>query len=111
MIGKYMQQASTRDYSQWWAQKGTFPWMFQQAKPPIEPRVISVRENYERCVRGQQPYWMPAYGFESNIIYGANGRIMASVQAGRANPLQGQIAREELYQYSLEYYNKLYGRG
>ena len=68
-IGRFMQQASTRDYSRWWAQPGTFPWMFQQAKPPLEPRIIGVRENYERCVRGREPYWMPAYGFESNIIW------------------------------------------
>ncbi len=68
-IGRFMQTAANRDYSQWWAQPGTFPWMIQQAKPPIEPRVISVRENYERCVRGQEPYWMPAYGFESNTIW------------------------------------------
>ena len=43
--------------------------------------------------------------------YGANGRVLASIQSDRSNPLQGQIAQEELYNYSLEYYNKLYGRG
>ena len=64
-----MKQAAERDYSQWWQKPGTFPWMAQQPKPPMEKRVIGVRENYERCVRGQQPYWMPAYFYESQIIW------------------------------------------
>lgn len=64
-----MRQASTRDYSQWWQGKGTFPWMMQLPKPPMEKRVISVRDNYIRCVKGEKPYWMPAYFMESHIIW------------------------------------------
>lgn len=64
-----MQQAASRDYSQWWQAEGTFPWMFQQEKEPIEGRPYSVRENYIRCVKGEKPYWMPAYFYESNIIW------------------------------------------
>ena len=68
-VGRFMQQAATRDYSKFWQAPGTFPWMFQQKKPPIEGRPCSVRENYIRCVKGEQPYWMPAYMTESNIIW------------------------------------------
>ncbi len=68
-VGKYMKQAAERDYSQWWQMRGTFPWMAQQPKAPIEKRVIGVRENYVRCITGQQPYWMPAYSYESQIIW------------------------------------------
>jgi len=68
-IGRFMEQASTRDYSKFWQKPGTFPWMFQQPKAPITGRPISVKENYERCVRGQQPYWMPAYFHEANIVW------------------------------------------
>ncbi len=39
--------------------------------------------------------------------YGKNGRIMASIMAP---PEVAEIARDELYNYSLQYYNKLYGR-
>ncbi len=71
--GKFMKQAAERDYSQWWQKPGTFPWMFQQRKPPLTPpeaeRPISTRENYERAVRGQEPYWMPVYFNDSNIIW------------------------------------------
>ena len=67
--GKFMKQAAERDYSQWWQKPGTFPWMFQQEKPPLPKRVIGIKENYERCIRGQEPYWMPAYFAESNIIW------------------------------------------
>ena len=72
-VGKFMKQAAERDYSQWWQKPGTFPWMFQQAKPPLNPpdsaRPIPTRENYERAVRGQQPYWIPQYFTDSNIIW------------------------------------------
>ena len=68
-VGRFMQQAASRDYSQWWQAEGTFPWMFQQEKEPIEGRPYSVRENYIRCVKGEKPYWMPAYFYESNIIW------------------------------------------
>ena len=43
--------------------------------------------------------------------YGANGRILASIQADFRDPQQGAIAADELYNYSLAFYNKLYGRG
>lgn len=68
-IGKFMQQAATRDYSKSWQLEGTFPWMFQQAMPPIEGRPYSIRENYIRCVKGEQPYWMPSYMTERNIVW------------------------------------------
>ena len=68
-VGKFMQQAASRDYSKWWQGEGTFPWMMQLPKPPIEKRVIGVAENYIRCVKGEQPYWMPAYFSESHIIW------------------------------------------
>jgi hypothetical protein len=68
-MGKFMDVAANRDYSQFWAVEGTFPWVCQQPKPPIEKRVIGVRDNYIRCVKGQKPYWMPAYFYESNIVW------------------------------------------
>lgn len=68
-IGTFMQRAATRDYSKSWQEPGTFPWMLQQAKPPIEGRPYSVRENYIRCVKGEQPWWMPAYMTESNTVW------------------------------------------
>ena len=43
--------------------------------------------------------------------FGGNGRIMAFIQADFRDPQQGAIAADELYNYSLAYYNKLYGRG
>jgi len=64
-----MERANTRDYTKWWQKPGTFPANVQQPKPPIEPRPISVRENYIRCVRGEKPFWMPAYGYESNTVW------------------------------------------
>lgn len=69
MIGKYMKRASERDYSRSWAQPGTFPWLIQQPKPPISGRPVSVRDNYIRAVKGEQPYWIPCYFFESNTIW------------------------------------------
>lgn len=68
-VGKFMQVAANRDYSKEWQSVGSFPWVFQRPKPPIEKRPISVRENYIRCVKGEKPYWMPAYFFESNTIW------------------------------------------
>ena len=68
-ISRFMERASTRDYSQTWTLPGTFPYMFQMPKPPIEGRAHSVLENYVRCVRGEKPFWMPAYSFESNIVW------------------------------------------
>ncbi len=68
-VGKFMKRAAERDYSKSWQAPGSFPWVFQQPKPPITGRPISVRENYIRCVKGEQPYWMPAYFYESNIIW------------------------------------------
>lgn len=68
-MGKFMEVAANRDYSKSWQLEGTFPWIMQQVKEPIEKRVIGVKENYIRCVKGQEPYWMPAYFYESNIIW------------------------------------------
>lgn len=71
-FGEFMTTAKNRDYSKWWQEEGSFPWMFQQPKPPIEneaERPISTIENYERCVRGEQPYWMPDYMGERDIIW------------------------------------------
>lgn len=68
-IGKFMQTAAGRDYSKEWQSLGSFPWIIQRPKPPIEGRPYSVRENYIRCVKGEQPYWMPAYSTESSIIW------------------------------------------
>jgi len=68
-MGKFMERAANRDYSKSWQMEGTFPWMFQQKKPPIVGRVASVRDNYVRCVKGEQPFWMPQYFFESDIIW------------------------------------------
>ncbi|MGI6217528.1 MAG: uroporphyrinogen decarboxylase family protein [Coriobacteriales bacterium] len=68
-VGKFMQQAATRDYSKFWQKEGTFPYLLQQPKPPIEGRPHSVRENYIRCVKGEQPWWMPAYFYESNTVW------------------------------------------
>ena len=68
-VGKFMKQAAERDYSQWWQKPGTFPWMFQQAKPPLNPpdsaRPIPTRENYERAVRGRalRGYDSPCFVF------------------------------------------------
>ncbi|SFB32760.1 Uroporphyrinogen decarboxylase (URO-D) [Acetitomaculum ruminis DSM 5522] len=68
-MGKFMETAAHRDYSKWWQKEGTWPAMFQMAKPPITGRPYSVKENYIRCVKGEEPYWMPAYFTESNIIW------------------------------------------
>lgn len=68
-VSRFMEQAATRDYSQHWQIEGTFPWLFQQPKPAIGKRPIGVRDNYERCVYGKQPYWMPAYFYESNMVW------------------------------------------
>ena len=69
-VGKFMKTAAERDYSKEWQSPGSFPWIFQRPKPPITgERPISVRDNYIRCVKGEQPYWMPAYFYESNIVW------------------------------------------
>lgn len=68
-VGKYMQTAANRDYSKEWQDPGSFPWIFQRPKEPITGRPCSVRENYIRCVKGEQPYWMPAYFYESNTVW------------------------------------------
>ncbi len=68
-MGKFMDVAAKRDYSKEWQAPGSFPWIFQRPKEPIEQREISVRDNYIRCAKGQQPYWMPAYFYESNIVW------------------------------------------
>lgn len=68
-MGKFMEIAANRDYSKHWQLEGTFPWMMQQKKEPMEKRVISVKDNYIRCVKGEKPFWMPVYFHESNIIW------------------------------------------
>lgn len=68
-MGKFMDTANNRDYSKFWQGDGTWPQMFQQPKPAIEGRPYSTLENYDRCVRGNQPYWMPAYMYESNTVW------------------------------------------
>lgn len=68
-VGKFMQTAANRDYSKEWQAPGSFPWIFQRPKEPITGRPYSVRENYVRCVKGEKPYWMPAYFDESNTVW------------------------------------------
>ncbi|MBR5995777.1 MAG: methyltransferase [Eubacteriaceae bacterium] len=62
--------AEAKEYV-WKQKERTFPWMIQQAKPPLEKadRPIPVMENYARAVTGNHPKWMPAYGWESNTIW------------------------------------------
>ena len=66
-MGRFMQRAANRDYSKEWQAPGSLPWLMQRPKEPIEKRVISARDNYIRCVKGNKPYWMPAYFYESDI--------------------------------------------
>lgn len=68
-VGRFMKTAAERDYSKEWQSVGSFPWIFQRPKPPITGRPYSVRENYIRCVKGEKPYWMPAYFTESNTVW------------------------------------------
>ena len=68
-VGRFMERAANRDYSKSWQIPGKMPWLFQQPKPEIKGRPISVKDNYIRCVKGEKPYWMPAYSFESNTIW------------------------------------------
>ena len=81
-VGAFMKQAAERDYSREWQAPGSFPWIFQRPKfcrgqfegceliPAAEQlNNYSVRENYIRCVKGEQPYWMPAYFYESNTVW------------------------------------------
>ena len=42
--------------------------------------------------------------------FGAKGRCMPWIMTDMSNPAQEIAARDELYNYSLEYYNKLYNR-
>jgi len=68
-VGEFMQRAANRDYSKYWQDPKSFPAMMQKPKQPITGRPISVRENYVRAVTGKQPYWMPAYSYESNMVW------------------------------------------
>ena len=43
--------------------------------------------------------------------YGETGRTMLWIMTDMTDPKQDAVARDELYHYSLEYYNKLYHRG
>ena len=69
MAGKFMERAANRDYSKRWALENSYPWNAQMGRPPILGRPYSVRENYIRCVTGNKPYWMPAYGMETDTIW------------------------------------------
>lgn len=51
------------------AGRGKFSVDFPAAEATLEKRPISVRENYIRCVKGEEPYWMPAYFYESNTVW------------------------------------------
>jgi uroporphyrinogen-III decarboxylase len=42
--------------------------------------------------------------------FGDNGRVMCWIMTDMSNPNQDAIARDELYNYSLAYYNKKYNR-
>ena len=42
--------------------------------------------------------------------FGAKGRCMPCIMTDMSNPKQSLAAHDELYNYSLEYYNKLYNR-
>ena len=42
--------------------------------------------------------------------YGAKGQCMPCFMTDMSNPVQSEAAHDELYHYSLEYYNKLYHR-
>ena len=42
--------------------------------------------------------------------FGVKGRCMPWIMTDMSNPAQEIAARDELYNYSLEYYNKLYNR-
>ncbi|NLW71119.1 MAG: methyltransferase [Eubacteriaceae bacterium] len=54
-----------------WKQKpGTFPFMLQMPKPPLEGyRPIPTAENYARAVTGNKPKWMPISGMDTNTIW------------------------------------------
>jgi hypothetical protein len=43
--------------------------------------------------------------------FGAKGRCMPCFMTDMSNPAQAAALTDELYNYSLEYYNKLYHRG
>ena len=58
----------TKEYN-WKQLPGTFPWMAQQKKAPMEKRVIPVYENYKKAVMGKNPVWMPVSGWETNTCW------------------------------------------
>ena len=39
-VGQFMKRAAERDYSKFWAEEGSFPWLFQQAKAALEGKPI-----------------------------------------------------------------------
>ena len=69
MASKFMERAASRDYSKRWALKDSYPWMAQMGGPKITGRPYSVKENYVRAVKGNEPYWIPAYGLEADTIW------------------------------------------
>ena len=44
MVSRFMETAANRDYSKEWQSPGSFPWIFQRPKAPIEGRPVSVRD-------------------------------------------------------------------
>jgi len=58
----------TKEYN-WKQLPGTFPWMAQQKKAPLEKREIPYYENYERAIKGNNPVWLPVAGAEKNICW------------------------------------------
>ena len=39
-VGQFMKRAAERDYSKFWAEEGSFPWLFQQALAALGGREI-----------------------------------------------------------------------
>ena len=69
MAGRFMEQAANRDYSKWWQAEGSIGYLVQKPKPPIEGRPHDIADNYVRAATGNQPFWIPVYGTESNTIW------------------------------------------
>ncbi len=70
-VSKFMQRAAERDYSRYWQDPKSMPAMMQKPKAPLEARdyPVTVAENYKRAVTGNQPYWIPVSGNDTNTIW------------------------------------------
>jgi len=68
-VSRFMETAASRDYSKFWAQEHTFPWMIQQKKAPLPKRDADTRENYLRTVKGEKPFFIPLYGHDTNTVW------------------------------------------